>query len=227
MNLDGIIDFHMHTYMSDGVLGYAELVARAIEVGYTVMGITDHTDSGNFDIVTDSVLAFVEKTKSHYGNMISIIPGIELTHVCPSEITSLTSEARKKGIKLVIVHGETRTEPVMKGTNMAAINAKVDILAHPGFLTDEEAILAKKNNVYLEITSSRSHSIANGLVGKVAKNAGANMVVDSDFHQPGGFLSEKRIRDIVLGAALDESDLKQILDNNKSLAKKLLSKTNP
>ncbi len=223
MNLDGIIDFHMHTYMSDGVLGYAELVARAIEVGYTVMGITDHTDSGNFDIVTDSVLTFAEKTKSHYDDLISIIPGVELTHVCPSEIENLTNEARKKGIKLIIVHGETRTEPVLTGTNMAAIKACVDILAHPGFITEEEASLAKQNNVYLEITSSRSHSIANGLVGKIAKSVGANMVVDSDFHQPGGFLSEKRIRDIVLGAGLEENDLSQILENNKALAKKILS----
>lgn len=219
MNLDGIIDFHMHTYMSDGVLGYSELVARAIDKGYSVMGITDHTDRGNFELITDSVLTFVEKTKAHYGELISIIPGVELTHVCPTEIVELTNEARKKGIKLVIVHGETRTEPVLTGTNMAAIEACVDILAHPGFITVEEATLAKKNNVCLEITSSRSHSIANGLVAKIAKSVGATMVVDSDFHEPNGFLSEKRIRDIILGAALDEDDLKQILENNKSLAK--------
>ncbi len=83
----GIIDFHTHTFMSDGVLGYGELVARAINEGYSIMGITDHTDAGNFDIITDSVLSFVERTKSHYGDTIKIIAGIEITHTNPSEIS--------------------------------------------------------------------------------------------------------------------------------------------
>ncbi len=223
MNIDGIIDFHMHTYMSDGQLGYAELVARAIDQGYTVMGITDHTDSGNFDIITDSVLSFVEKTKKHYGNSISIIPGVELTHICPTEISSLTDRARKKGISLVIVHGQTISEPVMAGTNLAAIEACVDILAHPGFITLEEAVLATKNNVYLEITASKNHSITNGHVAMMAKEAHANLVINSDFHAITGFLSKKKIEDIIYGLGLSSYDFDKMLENREALAIKLLN----
>lgn len=222
MNIDGIIDFHMHTYMSDGQLGYAELVARAIDQGYTIMGITDHTDSGNFEIITDSVLSFVEKTKHHYGDSISIIAGVELTHICPTEIATLTYKARKKGIKLVIVHGETRSELVMNGTNLAAIEACVDILAHPGFISLEEALLAAENNVHLEITASKNHSITNAHVAKIAKEAHANLVIDSDFHAISGFLSKKNIEDILFGAALSKDDFDKVIQNNKSLAIKLL-----
>ena len=222
MNIDGIIDFHMHTHMSDGQLGYAELVARAIDQGYTVMGITDHTDSGNFDIITDSVLSFVEKTRVHYGDNISIIAGVELTHICPTEISSLTDRARKKGISLVIVHGQTISEPVMSGTNIAAIEAYVDILAHPGFITLEEATLAAKNNVHLEITASKNHSMTNGHVAKIAKEANANLVIDSDFHAITGFLSKKKIEDIIYGLGLSAYDFDKIIENNKLLAAKLL-----
>lgn len=54
------------------------------------------------------------------------------------------------GLKIVVVHGETRTEPVAEGTNRAAVEANVDILAHPGFITEEEMNLAVKNGVYID-----------------------------------------------------------------------------
>ena len=41
----------------------------------------------------------------------------------------LAEHARALGAKVVIVHGETIVEPVPRGTNLAAIEAGVDILA--------------------------------------------------------------------------------------------------
>jgi len=42
----------------------------------------------------------------------------------------------------VVVHGETIIESVEKGTNLAAFNGpRVDIFAHPGLLSLEEAKL--------------------------------------------------------------------------------------
>lgn len=84
---------------------------------------------------------------------IQVLFGLELTHVDPADIVTLVSEARKLGAKILIVHGETLTEPVPPGTNLAAIQAGADILAHPGLITEEEGRLAASKGVYLEITT--------------------------------------------------------------------------
>ena len=54
----------------------------------------------------------------------------------------------------MVIHGETLVEPVPPGTNRASVECPdVDVLGHPGLLTEEEAALAVQNNVFLEITS--------------------------------------------------------------------------
>lgn len=218
-----VIDFHMHTLASDGELTHAELVRRAFVSGYKVMGIADHLDTGNFNLVVESVLAFTEQSQKYYSG-ITIIPGVEITHVMPDEIETLTKRARKAGIKLVVVHGQTCVEPVAKGTNMAAIKSCVDILAHPGFITEEEACLAKENDVYLELTIRGGHSLTNAYVAKTAMNAGAKLVVDSDFHKIGNFLTESNIKDVIFGSGLGESEYKQILQNSVDLSDKCLGR---
>jgi len=51
----------------------------------------------------------------------------------------------------------------------------VDILAHPGLISEEDASMAAKNNVYLEITTRKGHSLTNGHVAKTALKTGANL----------------------------------------------------
>jgi len=102
----------------------------------------------------------------------------------------------------VVVHGETPVEPVRPGTNRAALEARVDILAHPGFITLEEAELARENNVCLEITSRSGHNITNGHVVRMAKLAGAKMVVDTDSHAPRDLINSERAIEIAMGAGL-------------------------
>ena len=55
----------------------------------------------------------------------------------------------------MILHGETICEPVALGTNRAGIEAGVDILAHPGLISEEEVRMAAGNGVHLEVT--RAH----------------------------------------------------------------------
>lgn len=145
-----MIDLHTHTTFSDGELIPSELVRRAEVHGYTAIGITDHVDYTN----VEHILTSLSKIKYLKGVLdMQILVGAELTHVPPTKIAPLAAFARKLGAEIVVVHGETPVEPVSPGTNRAAILAGVDILAHPGFITLEEAELAKENNVCLEITS--------------------------------------------------------------------------
>ncbi len=65
-------------------------------------------------------------------------------------IKEMITLARKLGIFYVVVHGETIVEPVQEGTNREAIEGGVDVLAHPGIITEEDVALAKEKGVLLE-----------------------------------------------------------------------------
>ena len=194
-----MIDLHTHTTFSDGELIPSELVRRAEVLGYTTIGITDHVDYTNIE----HILSCVSKIKYLEDVLeIRVLVGAELTHVPPAKIGPLAALARMLGAEIVVVHGETPVEPVRPGTNRAALEAGVDILAHPGFITQEEAQLARENNVCLEITSRFGHNITNGHVVRMAKLAGAKMVVDTDSHAPRDLISSERAIEIAMGAGL-------------------------
>lgn len=222
VQLDGIIDFHTHTLLSDGALVLAEHVRRAEVAGYSVIGIADHIDSASIETVVPTIAGFAAKNKEYFPN-INILAGAELTHVPPKQIDEIVRRARELGAGFVIVHGETRAEPVAEGTNMAAIKAGCDILAHPGFLTKEEAILAREKGVYIEITHRKGHSITNGFVAKVALEAGASLIVNSDTHRPDDFLSIQRVYDTARGAGLSEEEYQKVLENSRRLAQRIMS----
>jgi histidinol phosphatase-like PHP family hydrolase len=166
-----MIDFHTHTLLSDGALLPSELVSRAASVGYKALAVTDHADASNMEILLGQIKRFCATLDSK--NDLPVVPGIELTHIRPELIAEMTREARKLGAKVVVCHGETMVEPVPTGTNMAAIKAGVEVLSHPGLVTEEECRLAAKNSVLFEITSRKGHCLANGHVAAMAKKYGA------------------------------------------------------
>ena len=137
-----MIDLHTHSILSDGELVPSELARRAQVKGYRIIGISDHADPSNLASIIASLLKV--RDKMEYYRNITIIPGIEITHVPKSLIAELILEARRLGAMYVVVHGETLAEPVEEGTNHEAILAGVDILAHPGLITEEDARLAGK-----------------------------------------------------------------------------------
>ena len=59
------------------------------------------------------------------------------------------------------------------GTNHAACTCRdVNVLAHPGLITNEEARLAATNGIALEITSRGGHNRTNGHVARIARETG-------------------------------------------------------
>lgn len=222
-----MIDLHTHTFHSDGILSPVELVRRAQINGYSVIGITDHADLSNLEFICKNTVEFA-KTTQDYLTDITIIPGIELTHNPPELTKKLIKKARELGIPLVVVHGETPVEPVPEGTNRASIEAKADILAHPGFISEEELFLAAENDVALEITSRSGHNITNGrLVSMSRKIKDCNrakdlmLVIDSDSHAPNDLLTLERHKKVGLGAGLSESEYHKLEEDMIQLAEKL------
>ena len=208
-----LYDFHTHTFLSDGVLSPIELIRRCIVNGYTVLGIADHCGASTLQRLVGELRLDAELAARHWN--FPVLAGVELTHVPASSIAELASLAKELGADHVVVHGETPVEPVEPGTNLAAARCRdVDVLAHPGLLTHEEAAAAAENGVFIEITGKEGHSLGNGNVARIAKAAGARLILNSDTHLPGHILTPEFARRIALGAGLSEEELEEVLLTN-------------
>ncbi|MFA5085410.1 MAG: histidinol phosphate phosphatase domain-containing protein [Candidatus Omnitrophota bacterium] len=214
-----MIDLHTHTLLSDGELLPSELVRRAQVKGYKAIALTDHVDSSNIDFVLPRIVKVSEVLNKDWE--IFVIPGVEVTHAPLKEIPVLVKYARKNGAKIVVVHGETVSEPVIPGTNRCAIEAGCDILAHPGNITDDDMALAAKRGVLLEITTRSSHSPANGHVIALAKRFGAKMVLDNDSHSPDDLITAEGARVFLTNLGLNSDEINQIFRNSEEVVNRL------
>ncbi len=206
-------DFHTHTFLSDGVLSPVELIRRAMVQGYKVMAITDHVGLGNVEWVLKTLIQDCAQASRRWDIM--ALPGVEVTHVPKEDVDLVARTAKELGAKLVAVHGETIVEPVEPGTNDAAVRSgAVDVLAHPGLITYEECRLAAENGVRLEVSARKGHSLTNGHVVKMAREAGALTVLDSDAHGPEDLLTPDLCVRIAKGAGLAAGEVHALLHSN-------------
>jgi len=208
-----LYDFHMHSFFSDGELLPMELIRRCIEKGYTAMAITDHASASNIEALVTQVWRDADLVKEQWG--FNVLTGVELTHVPPGSIARLARQAKELGAKVVVIHGETLVEPVPPGTNQASVECPdVDILAHPGLLTEHQAELARQNGVFIELTSRRGHCLGNGNTVLMARAAGASLLLNSDTHSPGDIHTETFARNVAFGAGLSLAEVDTLMNVN-------------
>ena len=218
-NKDIMIDLHTHSLFSDGELVPAEHLRRVEVLGYEAIAITDHADSSNMDFIIPRIIRVAEDLNRY--SKTRLIPGIELTHVPPELIAELVKRARELGAMVVVGHGETVVEPVAPGTNLTAIQAGVDILAHPGLITKEEATLAVKKGVMLELSGRKGHSLTNGHVAKMAQETGARLAVNADAHGPDDFMTAERAKIVALGAGVSPEGYDKIRADMAAFVKRI------
>jgi putative hydrolase len=215
-------DLHCHTFLSDGDLSPAELFARAEAAGLEAIAVTDHVEWATVEHTVPALAAACQAERS--GGKLLALPGAELTHVRPAQIARLAERCRQLGAMIVIVHGQTIVEPVPAGTNRAAIEAGVDVLAHPGLITEDEARLAAAAGVRLELSGRQGHSLTNGHVAKLAAAAGAELTFGSDTHGPDDLRGLEMALAILRGAGLDEAGARRVIDNGRRLLESRASK---
>jgi histidinol phosphatase-like PHP family hydrolase len=206
------IEFHAHTILSDGALLPSELIRRAYVADHEAIALTDHVDFSNIDSVIRATKRAAEGSSG-----IEVLVGAEITHVVPEKIPKLVGKAKALGAQLVIVHGETIAEPVAQGTNKAAAAVSdVNIIAHPGLVSQEDVELANQNGIYLELTARCGHNVTNGHVAKIA----SNLLVNSDCHGT-ELMTNAEAEQIARGAGLNADQTLRVIHRN---AKSLLNK---
>lgn len=213
-------DLHTHTFHSDGELSPVELINRAACNGYKAIAITDHVAIGSLERIINEIREDCALASRHW--QIKAIPGVELTHVPPDAICELAQAAKQLGALVVVVHGETTLEPVPKGTNKAAINCPyVDILAHPGWISLEDAEAAARNGIYLELSARRGHRDTNKHVANMAIKSGAKMIINSDAHNEDNLLHQALVDEIITTAGLNHIKEEILIKNPESLIRKI------
>lgn len=215
-----MIDLHTHTLFSDGELIPAELIRRAVVMGYKAIAVTDHMDQSNMEFIIPRMVKAIAALKDHVP--ITVLPGAEITHVPPQLIPDMVKEARKLGAKIVVVHGETVVEPVVEGTNKAAIEAGADILAHPGLITLDDLQFAKERGITLEITARKGHSLSNGHVAKWAQLLGISLTINTDSHSPSDLITREFARRVLLSSGIEDEKINSIFQHAGILVEKAL-----
>lgn len=210
-------NLHTHSLLSDGCLLPSEIAARYADKGYKLIAITDHVDQSNIEFVTKSIRYFIEKWPKNAA--IKILPGVELTHLPLNQFISLSKYARKNGMKIIIAHGQTPVEPVYDGTNLAALEADIDILAHPGYITDEAVKKAKEKNVFLEVTTRKGHNLTNSIVIAQALKFDAKMIINHDSHRPEDIISPSETKQLALEAGLNNQSIEKIYNDLETFLK--------
>lgn len=208
----------MHSLFSDGELLPSELARRAANLNHEVIAITDHVDYSNVEQIPQIQKA-IDDINANWD--IKVVLGAEVTHVPAESIDGVAKKAKDLGAQIVVVHGETLNEPVIEGTNYAAVNSEyVDILGHPGLITYEEAQIAKENGIYLEISARSGHCLGNGHVANIASEVGNKLLVNTDTHSPDNLITFEKSYEIALGAGLSKKEaMAAIVDNPRELLK--------
>ncbi|MCM8804028.1 MAG: histidinol phosphate phosphatase domain-containing protein [Candidatus Omnitrophica bacterium] len=215
-----MIDLHTHTLLSDGELLPSELARRADEIGYKVIAFTDHIDFSNIDDVVSALIRVCEKINMNF--RIKTIPGVEITHVNPIDIPIISKIARNLGAKIIVVHGETIVEPVAKGTNKKALESDIDILAHPGILSEDEAKIAAEKKIYIEISARKGHSLSNGHIVRLWYEYGFPLILNTDTHSPENLITDDFAKKIIISSGVKVEDVNKVVHNSYILAKSKL-----
>ncbi len=205
-----MFDLHVHSTLSDGELIPSEIARRMAAIGNEGVAITDHADFSNTSIIMDG-LRRLQDVRDDYE--VEMIFGVEITHVPPELIGKAVELAWREGAEIVVVHGETIVEPVKERTNEAAVQEEIDILAHPGLIDTKTAEIAASNGIYLEISARNGHSLTNGHVANIAKDAGCELVINTDAHSPSDFINDALARKILEGAGVKDVD--KVFENNR------------
>ncbi|MDW7989807.1 MAG: histidinol phosphate phosphatase domain-containing protein [Archaeoglobaceae archaeon] len=209
-----MFDLHAHSIFSDGELIPAELIRRNAINGNKGIAITDHADFSTISLV----LSNLQKLRNLDFD-IDFLIGVEITHVPPRLIGRAVELSWKEGAEIVIVHGETIYEPVPEGTNSFALDEEINILAHPGILSDDDAEKARENGVYLEITARKGHCLTNGHIARMAEKYSCDLVINTDMHSSSDIIDDAMAQKILKGSGIWKWEV--VLKNNEKLFRKL------
>jgi DNA polymerase (family X) len=192
-------DLHCHTTASDGRNSLEEMVHTAIALGYEYLAITDHSASHGFgnDVQPDELLRMAERIRELNDSLdgFTVLAGSEV-NVLPDGTLDYADDVLEQ---LDWVIASLHTSFRMKEKEMTArmIHAMehplVDAIGHPTgrkielrdpYELNVEKVVeaAVRTGTFLEINANPDRRDLNETNARMAAQAGAMLLVDSDSH---------------------------------------------
>ncbi len=218
-------DLHCHTSYNGGENTIEEMAEEAIKMGYSYLGITDHSKSLKIENGLDEKRLLeqkkeIEKLNKKYSNF-KLLSGIEADILKDGSLDIDDKVLEELDYVSISIHSSFKmtkremTQRILK----AMENPYVKTLNHPtgmvlgkreGYNVDIEAIIkkAKERKIALEINSYRSD--LNSQLAKMAKESGVKLVINSDAH------NKKELHNIQFGiyiarrAGLTKEDIYEV-----------------
>lgn len=218
-------DLHCHTSYNGGENTIEEMAEEAIKMGYSYLGITDHSKSLRIENGLDEKRLLeqkkeIDKLNKKYTNF-KLLSGVEVDILKDGSLDIDNDVLKVLDYVSISVHSgfKMTKEEMTKRILKAMDNSYVKTLNHPtgaiigkreSYLVDMELIIkkAKERNIALEINSYRCD--LNSQLAKMAKNSGVKLVINSDAH------NKKELHDIQFGiyiarrAGLTKEDIYEI-----------------
>ena len=197
-------DVHSHTNWSDGKVSMLEMARGAEAVGYTYLGITDH--SPRIKVVNGLDAARLLAQSHEMAEVQAQVPGVTLLQGIEVDILEDGAldlpDAVLELLDIVIAspHVKLRQEPASMTERMlrAVSHPHVDVIGHPtgrrpgsreGATYDFEAVFkeAARNHVAVEIDCDPARMDLSPEMARLALELGCNFTVDADAHRPEEF----------------------------------------
>jgi DNA polymerase (family 10) len=192
-------DLHMHSTWSDGGNSMEDMAIKAIKLGYEYIAITDHSQglkiAGGLDAHELGLKRKeIEKLNKKYKD-IKILFGSEVEIDSDGNLDYRDDMLREMEIVIAAIHAgfKQSSAAITKRIIKACQNKYVSIIAHPtgrlwgsrdAYDIDFEEVfkVAKDTNTALEINSFPQRLDLNDINSRMAKEAGVNIVINTDSH---------------------------------------------
>ncbi len=197
-------DIHSHTEWSDGRATMLEMAMAAQALGYSYLGITDHSpritvvhglDAERL-VAQSRQMAEVQKQVDG----LTLLQGIEVDILEDGALDLPDAVLEILDVVIASPHVKLRQEPALMTERMmkAVSNPHVDVIGHPtgrrpgsreGATYDFEAVFeeAAKNGIALEIDCDPARLDLSPEMARLAYELGCDFVLDADAHAPAEF----------------------------------------
>ena len=197
-------DIHSHSNWSDGRATMLEMAEGAQAMGYSYLGVTDHSPritvvhGLNAERLVAQSREMAEVQKQVDG--VSLLQGIEVDILEDGALDLPDAVLEILDVVIASPHVKLRQEPAAMTERMmrAVSNRHVDVIGHPtgrrpgsreGATYDFEAVFkqAAKNGIALEIDCDPARMDLSPEMARMARDLGCDFVVDADAHAPAEF----------------------------------------
>jgi len=197
-------DVHSHTNWSDGRATMLEMAQGAQALGYSYLGITDHSPritvvhGLDAERLVAQAREMAEVQKQVDG--VTLLQGIEVDILEDGALDLPDAVLEILDVVIASPHVKLRQEPAAMTERMlrAASHPHVDVIGHPtgrrpgsreGASYDFEAVFkeAAKHGIALEIDCDPARMDLSPEMARLAFECGCNFVVDADAHAPAEF----------------------------------------